>query len=120
MWQSTLPMDGLEALALSYVAVLWLLGASAYLLGAFLLALGWFPGRVIGGLLDATATSIVAWVAISFGQYQVLYVTYAPSGPGAWPPAIAFLLAALWIAASLPMLSSFLLAAVMRARRKPI
>ncbi len=120
MWQSTLPMDGLAALAISYVAVLWLYGAFAYLVGAFLLARRWFPWRVVGGLLDAAATSIVAWVAISFGQYQVLYVTYTPHGPGAWPPAIAFFLAALWIAASLPMVSSFLLAAVMRARRQRI
>jgi len=120
IWQSTLPMDGLAALMVTYVGALWLLGAFAYLFGAFLLARRWFPWRVIGGLLDATATWIVAWVAISFGQYQVLYVTYAPNGPGAWPPAIAFLLAALWIAASLPIVSSFLLAAVMRARRQRI
>jgi len=118
MWQSTLPMDGLAALMLTYVGALWLIGGFAYLIGAFLLARRWFPWRVVGGLLDAAPTWIVAWVAISFGERQLLYVTYAPHGPGAWPPAIAFLVAAVWIAASLPMMTSFVLAAVMRARRQ--
>jgi hypothetical protein len=69
MWYSTLPIDGLGAIALDLMAVPWLVSGLGLLLAAFLLARrsqGW---QVVGAVVYIGLTAGVGWALISVGQY---------------------------------------------------
>lgn len=100
LWGSSNISDGLAALFQEFVAVLILLGAVGHFISAFLVARRWLPWRIVGGLLGGSLTTIFAYAAIWLGLDEVRYVEYAPAhDPNAWPPVLAFAMAALWVLA---------------------
>jgi hypothetical protein len=103
LWQSSNIPDGLAAMAQEFVGVGIVLSAIGYFLTAFLAARRWLPWRIVGGLLGGSLTAIFAYIAIWFGVAEARYVEYAPAhDPSAWPPVLAFAIAALWVVAFVP------------------
>jgi len=110
MWTSTLPGDGLVALMVGLFGLLWLTGAVGYFLAVFLIALRWYQGRLIGGLVDAALTAVVAWILVSIGSYPgAVVIGYSNGRPEAVPGLVWFALASLWVAGSVPILTLFVL-----------
>jgi hypothetical protein len=115
IWQSTTPMEALGTLFAIVVANFWLTGGGAYLLAAFLLSRRSFLWRFSGGLIDATATAIVAGVILWLDERSLTVVYSCCQGdPRVVMPAIIAAVAVVWIAASVPMVAWFLLGAKAR------
>jgi hypothetical protein len=119
IWQSTMPMDALGTLFAFVVAEFWLTGGVAYLLAVFLLSRRSFLWRFSGGLIDATATAIVAGVILWIDEPSLTVVYSCCQGdPRVAAPAIIAAIAVVWIAASIPMLAWFLLGAKARFEQR--
>ena len=119
LWQTTLPMDSLVAMFAFFVAAISLIGSVGYLLGAFLLSRRSFFWRILGGIMDATGTALVAWVFLWFADRSLAAVnSYGPGDPGPLPAVVFAAIGVVWIAASFPMLAWFLLGARARYQRR--
>jgi hypothetical protein len=106
IWSLTTPPEPLVGLFELFVAQFWLYGGVAYLFAAFLLARRSFAWRLTGGLIDATATAIVAGVILWIDEPSLTAVYSCCQGdPRVIGPAIVALIAVAWIAASLPMMA---------------
>src|SRR5260221_13383968 len=62
IWELTKPMDALVGMFGLFVTAFLLSGGVGYLLAAFLLSRPSLPERFTGGIIDATATALAAWV----------------------------------------------------------
>jgi hypothetical protein len=119
IWSLTTPMDALVGMFTLGIAAFLLYGGVAYLLAAFLLARRSFLWRFSGGLIDATATAVVAGVILWLDEPSLTVVYSCCQGdPKVVVPAIIAAIAAVWIAASIPMLAWFLLGTVARFHRR--
>jgi hypothetical protein len=87
-------------------AVLWLIGGAGYVLAGFLLSRRSLSWRFTGGLIDATATAIVAGVILWIDEPSLTAVYSCCQGdPRVVMPAIVALIAVAWITGSLPMMA---------------
>jgi hypothetical protein len=93
-----------EAATLATLALAGGFGLSAFLLSFRELAL-----RITGAVFHLLATVPAAWLALWLGWSELRYVTYTPDGYGAWPPWIAFAIAAALIAIGIAVLISLFL-----------
>jgi len=117
MWTSTLPGDALVGMMVLFFGLLSLAGSVGYFLAVFLLALQWYQGRLIGGLIDAALTAGVAWVLVSIGLYPgAVVVGYTNGRPDDVPGLVWFALASLWVAGTVPILTLFVLFVMSRLR----
>jgi hypothetical protein len=119
VWWLTRPNLGFGWILTFLIALLWVIGAVAYLLAAFLLSRRSFPWRFTGGIVDATATAIVAGVIFWLAARSAANVNTCCQGdPNAVPVVILAAIGVVWIAASIPMLAWLLLDAVARFQQR--
>src|SRR5258708_34601530 len=87
VWSLTTPMDALVGLLALYIAAFSLYGAAAYMLAAFLLSRRPFVWRFSGGIIDATATTALAWGIFWLAETPgEIGLSGRSETPGAGPP----------------------------------
>ncbi len=118
IWSLTTPIYGFGWTLTFVAAVFWLIFGAGYSLAAFLLSRRSFLWRFSGGIVDATVTTVVAWVFFWLAGQSAANVNSCCQGdPNAVPVVILAAIALVWIAASIPMLAWLLLGTVARFQR---
>ena len=90
---ATGPYAGSLPAVLFFFSLPWLLAAIWYVIAAILLARARVVWRVPGAFLDAAASLVISWVLVEAG----LVNSYLD-----WPLPISIAIAAIWVAALLP------------------